>query len=101
MVHFIRDGRETIIECQTKFTTPSQQDLSAAINVFNYSAFLLKENSRAVQLGIVQDFEQLNEIRGWWWEQAEDSGEYNNVDAFVAEKFKEIATKYKLYYVTD
>jgi hypothetical protein len=43
----------------------------------------------------------LDQIRGWWWEGAEDSGDYESIDDFVKEKFIAVAKKYDLNYVTD
>jgi hypothetical protein len=43
----------------------------------------------------------LDQIRGWWWEMAMDSGDYKSIDDFVKEKFMVVAKKYDLNYVTD
>jgi hypothetical protein len=92
MVHFIRTEQgKTIIEC-----TVSASDLSAAVNLLEYSKELLTALNKPQ---FIADFTQLNEIRGIYWGSNPDSGE--NIDRFVETAFKSIATKYRYEYITD
>lgn len=100
MVYFLRNNRNrTIIECEV---INHKNDLSAAVDIKTYSEYLLGITyDDFVQKAFVEDIASLAEIRGWWWEQAEDSGDYASIDEFVAEKFQEIANKYDLVYTVD
>jgi hypothetical protein len=97
MIHFLRNRRnQTIIECEV-----STDDLSSATNIENYSMMLIDLHNKDLHYPFINDISQLDEIRGWWWEMAEDSGKYKSIDDFVKEKFMEVAKKYDLNYVTD
>lgn len=104
MVHFIRNNENrTIIECEV---VTHKNDLSAAVNIREFVA-KMKELHKWIQDDFTEDIASLAEIRGWWWEQAEDSGDYASIDDFVSEKFKAVVNKYNngdfehLIYVTD
>lgn len=105
MVHFIRSfENRTIIECEV---IAHKNDLSAAVNIREFVS-KMKELHKWDQDDFAEDIACLAEIRGWWWEQAEDSGQYASIDEFVAEKFKAVVDKYNhddafehLIYVTD
>lgn len=101
MVYFLRNNRNrTIIECEV---INHKNDLSAAVDIKTYSEYLLgiTHYDGLSQQSFVDDIASLADIRGWWWEQAEDSGDYASIDEFVAEKFQEIANKYNLVYTID
>ena len=54
-----------------------------------------------LHLVFIQAISDLDEIRGWWWEQGKESDDYESIDDFVKEKFLSVAKKFKLNYVTD
>jgi hypothetical protein len=97
MVHFLRDTfNKTFIECSVY-----NNDLSSAMYVQNYSENLIDLYKKDMHESFIKDINDLYEIRGWWWEQAKDSGKYKSIDDFVKEKFIHIAQKYGFNYVTD
>lgn len=97
MVHFLRNTlNRTIVECEVY-----GNDLSAGTNIKEYSAMLIDLHHKDMHYPFIQAIADLDQIRGWWWEQAEGSGEYDSIDDFVKEKFLEVAKKYDLNYVTD
>ena len=93
MTHFLRtkDNR-TIIACDV-----GSNDLSSSVDIREYTKMylLLLDNT------FMESIAELDEIRGWWWEQAEDSGEYETIDEFVKEKYLWVAKEFDLNYVTD
>jgi len=97
MIHFLRNQRnQTIVECEVY-----GNDLSAGTDIENYSVMLIDLHNRDLHYPFINDISQLDEIRGWWWEMAKDSGEYKSIDDFVKDKFIEVAQKHNLNYVTD
>jgi hypothetical protein len=99
MVHFLRTEKNiTIIECEAW-----QGDLSAATNIDEYSKMLLWIHSedKSKTQDFINDFSNLDSIRGWWWEKEEMMGKWNFINDFVRDKFKEVAEKWNLVYVTD
>lgn len=97
MIHFLRNKQNrTIIECEVY-----NNDLSAATNIEEYSKMLIDLHNKDLHYPFIKSISDLDEIRGWWWEQAEDSGEYKSIDDFVKEKFLEVSEKHNLNYVTD
>jgi hypothetical protein len=97
MIHFLRNEKNrTIIECEVY-----KNDLSAATNIEEYSKMLIHLYNKDLHYSFIKSISDLDEIRVWWWEQAEDSGKYESIDEFVKEKFLEVAEKYNLNYVTD
>ena len=94
MVHFLREwNNRTLIECETY-----EKDLSASVYLENYSLHLTSKIGPLDQKEFITDFEQLNEIRGAWWE-GEHEGQ--TIKEFVAEIFIKIAKKWNLNYVSD
>lgn len=97
MVHFLRnDKNRTIIECEVY-----NDDLSSSTNIEEYSKMLLDLHRKDLHYMFIQAISDLDEIRGWWWEQGSESDDYESIDAFVKEKFLSVAKKFKLNYVTD
>lgn len=97
MIHFLRNKlNRTIVECEVH-----NNDLSTATNIKEYSEMLIDLQSKGKHEPFIEAIADLDEIRGWWWEQAKDSGEYTSIDHFVKEKFLEVAQIYDLTYVTD
>lgn len=97
MIHYLRNQRNlTIIECSVY-----KGDLSTATNIEEYSKMLIDLHNKDLHYPFIKAISDLDEIRGWWWEVEEDSGNYESIDKFVQEKFLEVAKKYNLNYVTD
>jgi hypothetical protein len=97
MIHFLRNKiNHTIIECEVY-----KDDLSAGTNIENYSMMLIDLHNNDLRYPFINDISELDQIRGWWWEMAMDSGDYKSIDDFVKEKFMTVAKKYDLNYVTD
>ena len=97
MIHFLRNEiNRTIVECEVY-----NDDLSASTNIENYSMMLIDLHNKDLHYPFIGAISQLDQIRGWWWEGAEDSGDYESIDEFVKEKFMAVAKKYNLNYVTD
>ncbi len=97
MIHFLRNElNRTIIECEVY-----NNDLSAATNIKEYSWMVIDLQNKDMHGPFIEAIGDLDEIRGWWWEQAQDSGQYNSIDDFVKEKFLQVAQRYGLNYVTD
>ena len=97
MIHFLRnDKNRTIIECEVY-----NDDLSSSTNIEEYSKMLLDLHHKDLHYMFIQAISDLDEIRGWWWEQGNESDDYESIDDFVKEKFMSVAKKFKLNYVTD
>lgn len=97
MTHFLRNKKnQTIISCDV-----GNDDLSSAIDIEIFSVMLIDQYNLNEHAKLIREFSDLDEIRGWWWEQAKDSGEYESIDMFVKEKYLNVAKIYDLNYVTD
>lgn len=94
MVHFLRNKNNfTIIECEVH-----DKDLSAAIDILEYSEILLSLESEEQRNDFVTDMNYLNEIRRGWWE--DDPG-VQTPEEFVTDEFAKVAKRWDLIYVTD
>lgn len=92
MTHFIRTQKnKTIIECDA-----SASDLSASVDILTYSEELLNAEDKN---SFMNDFSDLSNIRGTWWESDPDDGE--SIDNFVKDSFIQITKQYNYNYVTD
>lgn len=99
MVHFLRNkNNRTIIECEV-----GNADLHSSIDVEVYTKeFIIHyTNSNSMANDFMSDISNLDEIRGWWWEKEQDSGDWKSIDDFVKTKFIEVAKKWELNYITD
>lgn len=99
MVHYLRTSeKRTIIECET-----SERDLSSSVQVQEYSRMLLNlsEANKGYAKSFLKDISELDEIRGQWWEFEKDFGNWKSIDDFVASRFKDVAAKWALTYITD
>lgn len=96
MIHFLRTKEnKTIIECEVY-----SNDLSSAIDIYEYSMFLLNLEADLNEM-FVDDINNLNEIRGLWWEKEKDFGNWKSIDEYVASQYKKIGKEWGLKYVTD
>lgn len=79
-------------------------ELSVSIDIKYYSVLLLSNRDRALQ--IINDFDNIQELRGWLWEVyfmggKNDAGKYSDVLKELREMFKDVANRYKLSLVED
>ena len=91
MTHYLRKDGTTVVDVET-----SESDLSCVVCINSFSVLLLGEPERHQE--VVDDFHDLQEMRGEWFEtvkQAEAPSE------FAERKMKRVAEKYNLQYVTD
>lgn len=98
MTLFLRNRQnQTIIEVSIY-----GNDLSAAIVVDNYSRELLASPNKET---FIRDFNNLNEIRGWYFEVANPSSNSNKtVKDFIPEIknwFKDVANRHNLIFRQD
>jgi len=99
MIHFLRNAKgQTLIECEAM-----DEDLSASMYVWNYTMEVLNRNKQSTTevLEFARAMDDLDEIRGLWWEKAREMEDWKSIDDFVAHHFKAAAKKYDLKYVTD
>ena len=99
MTHFIRDYKNrSLFDCDV-----SKSDLHCATNikVFADLLLLLNDKNPYVITEFIDEVNDLTEIRGAWLEVEEWKDNYKNIDDFVADCFKQFATKWNLSYVTD
>jgi hypothetical protein len=93
MVHYIRDSHNnTIVDIDA-----SVGDLHAVVVIESYSKYLLNL-SHSFKTEFVNDMGALQEIRGEYFERNRNR---ESPDQLAARRCKEIATKWKLVYVTD
>ena len=96
MIHFLRtQNNRTIIECEVY-----NDDLSSSIDIYEYSMFLLNLEGDLNEF-FVGDINDLNEIRGLWWEKEKDFGNWTSINEFVASTYKKIGKEWGLKYITD
>ena len=94
MVHYLRtENNRTIIECEV-----TQKDLSSYVSIPEYSNLLINSEDGNT---LIWDFDELHNIRSWWWEKEEDSGDCKSCDDFVGEQYRRVGKKYNLNYITD
>jgi hypothetical protein len=79
-------------------------ELSAAINIKNYSEFLLNNLDKKEE--IVEDFQEISELRGWLWEvyfmeKNNTPSELTNVIVELKKYLGSIAHYYGLRLITD
>ena len=99
MIHFLRNPKgQTLIECEAM-----DEDLSASIYVWNYTIEVLNRSKQSTTevLEFARTMDDLDEIRGLWWEKAREMEDWKSIDDFVSYHFKAAAKKYDLKYLTD
>lgn len=99
MIHFIKTKQnKTIIECEV-----AKQDLSAVVNIYNYSMELGQMGHRSMEY--IVDFDTLSKIRSTFWEQVPKPSntppEKDAIEEFVKLKFIDICKKYGYLYKAD
>lgn len=94
MVHFLRNKDNwTIVECEVY-----DRDLSAAVEILEYSEFLLGLETKTQRDNFINDINYLSQIRRAFWE---DEPGVQNIEEFVTEEFSKVARRWELIYVTD
>tara|TARA_Y100000310_G_scaffold332064_2_gene406896 strand:- start:457 stop:762 length:306 start_codon:yes stop_codon:yes gene_type:complete len=101
MIHFIRDkDNNTIVDCEAM-----KDDMSCQVNIYNFYLFLMDYSTNHYPVWPIdrldeaaRDFDNVQEIRGLYWERNELN---ETPDEMAARVLKELAEKYDLYYVTD
>jgi len=99
MVHYLKTSeKRTIISCEA-----SKLDMSSSVNIQAYSRMLLNlmEANKGYAKSFLDEISDLSEIRETWWEFAESTGKFESINDFVASRFKEVASKWGLTYITD
>lgn len=107
MILFLRDEKNNSIvdiECYIKNDDGAYIELSSAVDILYYSVFLLENLDRKVE--IIQDFSEIDELRGWLWEKyfmggKNDPDKYDDVITILRDMLRGIAKKYNLNYVED
>lgn len=82
----------------------SYVELSASVNITNYSKFLLENKDNANK--IISDFDNLSELRGWLWERFFMTGKNDGTQIDdVVDKLKvilgKVARDYDLFLIAD
>lgn len=106
-----QDG-DSIVDCeiyrdQNEVSNGHFIELSCTVDIEFYSLLLLNFNSRGKQREVMDDFSQIQELRGWLWEVFLDNNndgteeQENAVIEELRDYFKEIADKYELAVVED
>jgi len=112
MILFLRNQyNKTIVDldCYVKTeyegnTSRKFVELSVDIAIDTYSHFLLENLQRKDE--IIEDFSNINELRGWLWEKYfcggdNDPDEYKNIIKQLQALLQGHAEKYNLRYVED
>lgn len=113
MILFLRNAKNRSIvdlDCYVKTEYYSEStpmkfvEISSSVIIDTYSEFLLDNLDRKEE--IIEDFNNISELRGWLWERYFIDGD-NNPEKYP-EVIKELRTmikgcadKYKLHYVED
>lgn len=79
-------------------------ELSAVVNITNYSNLLLENLNRKNK--VIDDFDNLSELRGWLWERyfmtgKNDGSQLNDVIEKVEVILTKVAKDYDLNLITD
>ncbi len=108
MTLFLRNNKnQSIVDLEIWVKTEDNHsfiELQSAVIIETYSKFLLKNLDRKIE--IIEDFSNLEELRGWLWESYfmggnNDPKKYPEVLLILRTLFKEIAEKYDLTYIED
>jgi hypothetical protein len=91
MTHYLRNGTETIVDLET-----TKDDLHCVIDVRGFSNLLLSSDK---QQELIDDFNDLQEIRGTWFERIVRDDTTPRI--FATKILKELGKKWGLYYVED
>lgn len=102
MTIYLRDKENrTVVDIELNFTA-NKQDLHSCVVIENYSMLLLDNLDRSGE--VINDFSELSELRGWFWEvymEMSDSPNFKDAKEQVEAKLSIVAKKYNLHIVTD
>ena len=107
MIWYLRNQKnETLFEVEVWINRIDDWqfvEVSPAINIQNYSHMLLKSKQ---QFELIEDFDELEELRGWLWEvffvgKKNDVKYYDQAVEAIGHKLKWIADKYNLLLIQD
>jgi len=97
MTHFLRNKEnETIVDAEVV-----EDDLHVIVVIGTYSKFLLEETDPHARGEIIGDFDNLQELRGEYFEFEVLKKTPMTSDELVEKRMCEIAKKYDLAYVVD
>lgn len=99
MTYYLRDkNNKTLVDIEVKCNKnlPLNSDLSVAVVINNYSEFLLASKN---QQQVINDFDEISELRGLWFEQK--CGEWENINEFTNNYLHKFVEKYDLIVVMD
>jgi len=108
MVLYLRTKKnETLLDVELYVKTEDGHrfvELRSVVPIGAYSKYLLDNPSR--QDEIIETFSQLDELRGWLWEnyfmgRQNNPDEYDSVVKEVTKIFKDVANKFDLSFITD
>lgn len=109
MVLYLRNKRnKDIVEIELNVKTDEGTkfvECSCAIDITGYSKLLLSTPEQNQKI-LIQEFDDLSEIRGWMWERyfavkKNTESEYDGVLSDVRDWLKKLADKYELNVVED
>ncbi len=95
MTHFLRtNNNETVVDIET-----TDDDIRTVIDIKEYSKLLLSLDSSSCVDNCINDFSQLQDIRGLWFEMVN----VMNItpQKFVEQVLRNYAAIYGLFYIVD
>lgn len=96
MTHFLRDKNGcTVVDIDKR----GADDFSVSVDIFYYS-FMLLEVPEDRQRAFIDDFNHIQELRGYWHEVADHTA-FKDWNDFVEWNLKDIGNRWGLGYVTD
>ncbi len=102
MTLFLRnEENRTIVDIEIN-DGKNGMDVRVATIIPTYSKLLLENIERKDE--VIADFQEIDELRGWFWEvymELTDEPTFNDAVAQIRNKLLSIAEKYKLNYVVD
>ena len=104
MTLFIRNKKNRTIVDLEFYKTKGHVELHSSVIIDTYSKFLLENLDRKDE--IVNDFNEISELRGWLWESyfmgdENTDDKYDDILKILRDRLHEISKKYDLYYVED
>jgi hypothetical protein len=105
MIYFINDKKgNTIVDIEVWIKSSdgySYVEISSYINIKNYSNILLSLNNN--KNDFINDINELNDIRGWLWEEYQENSidHYDDIINTVKSKIRHISKKWDLVYIED
>ena len=102
MTIFLRnDKNRSVVDIEVN-SGKSNMDIHSIVVIDAYSKVLLANLNRSDE--VVEDFQSISELRGWFWEVYMESVEapnFNEVIIKIRDMLIPIAEKYNLNYIVD